>query len=102
IKLRDVHNRQSITTVSLAPFVDTHEPGLYRVILAGRPPLEQQVRWILITDIGIVAKRGTDDLLIWISSFKDLGAIDGATVTLISDQNQVLASGRTDARGIWQ
>jgi uncharacterized protein YfaS (alpha-2-macroglobulin family) len=102
IKLRDVHNRKSITTVSLAPFVDTREPGLYRVILAGRPPLEQQVRWILITDLGIVAKRGTDDLLIWLSSFKDLGAIDGATVTLVSDQNQVLASGRTDARGIWQ
>ena len=101
IKLRNVHNKKTITTVSLEPYIKEHEPGLYRVVLAGHAPLEQQTRWILITDIGVVAKRGGDDLLVWTSSFKDLSAVADANVTLISDQNQVLATGRTDGRGIW-
>ena len=101
IALRNVHNRKSITTVSLEPYVKAHEPGLYRVSLAS-PRKQTQTRWILITDLGVVAKRGNDSLLVWISSFNDLGAVDGATVTLVSDQNQILGTGRTDSRGIWE
>ena len=41
IKLRNVHNKKAITTVSLDPFIKAHEPGLYRVVLAGRAPLQQ-------------------------------------------------------------
>ncbi len=101
IALRHVHNKKSITTVSLEPYVKAYEPGLYRVLLAV-PHSEDQVRWILISDLGVVSKRGDDNLLVWVSSFKDLGAIDDATVTLLSDQNQVLGSGHTDARGVWE
>src|SRR5438270_9596500 len=102
IALRNVHNKKTITTVSLEPFIKNHEPGLYRVVLAGKAPLNQQTRWILITDVGIVAKHGGDDLVIWTSSFKDLSAVTDANITVISDQNQVLATGHTDARGLWQ
>ena len=102
VKLRNVHNKKTITTVSLEPYIKEHEPGLYRVVLAGHAPLQQRTRWILITDIGVVAKRGGDDLLVWTSSFKDLSAVADANVTLVSDQNQVLATGHTDGRGIWQ
>lgn len=101
IKLRNVHNRKSITTLSLDPYINAHEPGLYRVILAGGPE-RQQTRWVLITDIGIVAKRGDDELLVWLSSFRDLSAVADATVTLLSDQNQILGSGKSDSRGIWE
>src|SRR5205085_2738689 len=54
------------------------------------------------TDIGIVAKRGGEDLVVWTSSFKDLSATADANVTVISDQNQVLATGHTDNRGLWR
>jgi uncharacterized protein YfaS (alpha-2-macroglobulin family) len=101
IPLRSVHNKKTITTVSLDAYINEHEPGLYRVILAGGPH-GQQTRWVLITDIGIVAKRGDDELLVWLSSFHDLSAVADANITLISDQNQVLASGKSDSRGIWE
>jgi uncharacterized protein YfaS (alpha-2-macroglobulin family) len=101
LTLRNLKNRKNVTTVSLEPYVKAHEPGLYRVVLAGAGR-EEKTRWILITDLGIVAKRGDDDLLVWVSSFSDLSAIGDAAVTLLSDQNQVLGSGRTDARGVWQ
>ena len=102
LKLRNVHNKKSVSTVSLDPYIKSHEPGLYRVVLAGHAPLSQKTRWILITDVGIVAKRGGEDLVVWTSSFKDLSAIADATVSVISDQNQVLATGHTDARGLWE
>jgi uncharacterized protein YfaS (alpha-2-macroglobulin family) len=100
LALRAPHNKKVVTTVSLEPYVSRHEPGLYRVMLA-RKGNESATRWILITDLGIVAKRGNDRLTVWVSSFKDLSAVGDATVSLISDQNQLLATGRTDARGLW-
>lgn len=101
IAFRATHNKKVVTTVSLEPYVSKHEPGLYRVTLA-RAGSESATRWILITDLGIVAKRGDEYLNVWVSSFHDLGAVSDATITLISDQNQVLGAGHTDARGLWR
>ncbi|HYU25263.1 MAG TPA: MG2 domain-containing protein, partial [Thermoanaerobaculia bacterium] len=100
IVFRAAHNRKVVTAVSLEPYVSKHEPGLYRVTLA-HGGSASATRWILITDLGIVAKRGDEHLTVWVSSFKDLGAVGDATMTLISDQNQILAAGHTDARGLW-
>jgi hypothetical protein len=99
LTLRAPHNRKVVTTVSLEPYVSKREPGLYRVVLS-RAGSENATRWILITDLGIVAKRGNDRLTVWVSSFKDLGAVADAAVTLVSDQNQVLGTGHTDERGL--
>src|SRR5207248_6704602 len=102
-KLRKVHNKKVVTTVSLEPLIKEHEPGLYRVMLYSKEGQHYNfpTRWILITDLGVVAKRGTDDLVVWVSSFANLNAVGDANVTLLSDQNQVLASGHTDERGLW-
>ena len=59
-------------------------------------------RWILITDVGIVAKQGQSDFLVWTASFRNLQPISGARVELFSDQNQRIASGRTDSTGLWK
>jgi uncharacterized protein YfaS (alpha-2-macroglobulin family) len=99
LKLRGSHNHKAVTTVSLEPYINKAEPGLYRVTIADAH--NETTRWILITDLGIVAKEGADELIVWTSSFKDLAPIDGAAVALISTQNQTLASGRTDAHGLW-
>jgi uncharacterized protein YfaS (alpha-2-macroglobulin family) len=101
LALRSTHNKKVVTTVSLEPAIRRHEPGLYRVSIAGKGIANDPTRWILITDLGVVAKRGNDDLLVWVSSFANLAGVDDANITLISDQNQVLAAGRTDDRGMW-
>lgn len=101
--LRNQHNRKAVTTVSLDPYVRKHEPGLYRVTLmhGGSECNCHATRWILITDLGVVAKWGDENLTVWVSSFKDLGAVSDASVSVVSDQNQLLAAGRTDSRGLW-
>ncbi len=63
---------------------------------------EAAQRWLLLTDLGVVAKRGPGEVMVWVSSVRDLSQVADAQVTLISDQNQTMASGRTDGSGVWR
>ncbi len=95
-------NKKRVYPLDLDKFVDTKEPGLYRVSIGKPDDYEAAQRWLLLTDLGAVAKRGPGEILVWVSSLKDLAPVGGAKVTLISDQNQTLASGTTDGSGVWR
>ncbi len=90
------------TTLDLSSLIDSTTPGLYRVAVRRPGHYQGDQRWILITDVGIVAKQGQSDFLVWASSFRNLQPISGARVDVFSDQNQKIASGHTDATGLWQ
>lgn len=96
-------NQRAVTRVDLDGWIDADEPGLYRVS-AGKPGDWQAAqRWILLTDLGLVAKRGAGgEVLVWVASLRDLAPVQGAQVTLLSDQNQPIGSGRTDGSGFWR
>jgi hypothetical protein len=94
-------NRSVETRLDLDDWVDDSQPGLYRVLVgpAGETYRRHQ-RWVLVTDLGLVAKLGREDALVWVSSFANLEARAGVHLRLLSEQNQVLAEGRSDARGL--
>lgn len=96
-------NNTVITTpLNLEKYIQGHTPGLYRVALTVPGRFQGFQRYVLITDIGIVAKHGLDDFLVWTASYTNLAPIVGATVRILSYQNQVLASGVTDAKGLFR
>src|SRR5262249_32799469 len=95
-------NQTVITPLSLDNYLHEERPGLYRVSVTRSDSSRGTTRWLLLTDLGIVAKQGKDEFLVWVSSFTNLAPIDGAEVRLISDQNQVIATGKTDAEGMWR
>ncbi len=95
-------NKRRVQAIDLDSFVDTKEPGLYRVSVGQPDAYEAAQRWLLLTDLGAVAKRGPGEILVWVSSLKDLSPVADAKVTLLSDQNQTMASGRTDGSGVWR
>jgi uncharacterized protein YfaS (alpha-2-macroglobulin family) len=102
VALSGERNRTVTTVLSLDDYVDADEPGLYRV-LAGRPDHWQAPqRWLLVTDLGLVAKQGEGEVLVWALSHRTLAPVAGAEVELTSDQNQVIARGRTDSEGFWR
>lgn len=76
------------------------EPGLYRVLLSEPNNWRASQRFVLVTDLGIVAKRGEDDLLVWIASYENLEVKPGVSVKVLSYQNQTLAEGATDENGL--
>ena len=62
------------TPLDLDQYVNTKEPGLYRVSVGKPDDYEAAQRWLLLTDLGAVAKRGPGEFLVWVSSVKDLVA----------------------------
>lgn len=95
-------NVRSTSTIPIGSLVRDSSPGLYKVsVFRGEEDWRASTRWILITDLGIVAKRSAGEMVVWVASFKDLTPIANASVTLIDDQNQTLAHGRTDGQGFW-
>lgn len=95
-------NQPARVPLSLDRRVPRGKNGLYRVIVAREGHWEGTQRWLLVTDLGAVAKQGAGELLVWVSSFRNLGAVEGARVTLVSSQNQVIGEGRTDGQGLWR
>ncbi len=103
LAVRGQKNRRVQTPLDLdrhVPGLGGRQKGLYRVVVSRPGEYEGRQRWLLLTDLGVVAKRGEGELLVWIASVRDLAAVEGARVTLISDQNQELASGVTDGDGL--
>lgn len=56
-------------------------------------------RWLLLSDLGVTAKVGSDYVFVEVISRVDLTPVPGAKVKLLSKTNAVLAALRTDARG---
>ena len=100
--VRRAKNRTVTTPLTLDRHLPEGESGLYRVVV-GKPGGGEGVqRWLLLTDLGIVAKRGRGELMVWVSSLQNLAPVAGARVTLLSDQNQPIGQGTTDGDGLWR
>lgn len=95
-------NKRRVYPLTLDSFVNAKEPGLYRISVGKPDDWEAKQRWILLTDLGVVTKKGQGEMLVWVSSLRDLSPVDGAKVTLISSQNQPMAEGRTDGAGLFR
>jgi uncharacterized protein YfaS (alpha-2-macroglobulin family) len=102
LEIEAERNTQQTTVLPVGRYVAEESPGLYRVLVSRPGQWQASQRWILLTDLGAVAKRSGSEVLVWVSSVTKLEPIPGARVTLISDQNQVIATGRTDAEGLWR
>ncbi|MEA4855336.1 alpha-2-macroglobulin family protein [Solidesulfovibrio sp.] len=101
IPLRYKNNASVTTPVNLEKYIQGHEPGLYRVALTVPGKFQGAQRDVLVTDIGLVAKQGQGDLLVWAASYTSLAPVAGAGVKVLSYQNQELAAGTTDERGLF-
>ena len=102
ITLGGERNQSVVTPLALDTYYREDKPGLYRVNVTRAENSRGTSRWLLLTDLGIVAKQGKGEFLVWVSSFATLAPIADAEVQLINSQNQMMASGRTDAEGMWR
>jgi uncharacterized protein YfaS (alpha-2-macroglobulin family) len=57
-------------------------------------------KFVSMSDIGIIAKRGVDELIVFVNSIADTHPLDDVDITLISTNNQSVLSGKTDSKGI--
>lgn len=102
ITLPKTRNTLHHVPLALGERIGKERPGLYRVQvnLPGQWRVSQ--RYVCITDIGLTAKRADDDILVWTARFSNLAPAAGTRLTVLSDQNQVLAEGAAGPDGLWR
>ena len=100
IPLKGSPNQVRTLSLDLEKHLDVSSPGFYKVALQQPGGGPGDMRWVLLTDLGLAVKEGKDGFLVWTVSFATGNPLDNVEVELVSDQNQVLATGRTEGRGL--
>ena len=100
IKINAEKDATTETAIDVGQFYDKGKKGLYRV-----SAMDNEEYWtsdsklVLITDLGIIADMFDDNLYVWVNSLETLSPVSEAEITIFSDNNQVIASGRTNSKG---
>ncbi len=93
-------NEEVTTPVSLEDYLADEHVGIFKVVVRNADSRwDSAHQWVLITDLGISAKRAGDNLYIWVKSLATGDPVPTARVNFISDNNQTLLTGTTNWAG---
>ena len=93
-------NQEVTVPISLADYLSDEHVGIFKVVARNaQREWDSAHQWVLITDLGVSAKRAGDSLYVWVKSLATGAAVPTARVKLLSDNNQTLLSGTTNWAG---
>ncbi|MCG9131231.1 alpha-2-macroglobulin family protein [Candidatus Poribacteria bacterium] len=93
-------NEEVTTPISLEDYLSDEHVGIFKVVARNADrEWNSAHQWVLITDLGISAKRIGNKLYVWVKSIATGAPVPAARVKLISDNNQTLLSGTTNWAG---
>lgn len=101
INIANEENEVVTTPINIKEFLSEQRRGIFQITAC-----DPENRWrraakiAIVTDLGILAKMGEDELVVWINSLDNLAPKSGVKVSLISYNNQELVSDTTDSRGM--
>lgn len=101
IAIANVENEFVTTPLNLREFLADKRRGIFQITVC-----DPEHRWrssskvVIVTDLGILAKFGEDEVVVWVNSLDTLAPKPGTRVSLVSYNNQELASGITDSLGL--
>jgi len=91
------------TTVDIGSMVGDSLRGVFRVAVRNKHERwNSQNREVMLTDIGIAARKTGDRLMVWLNSLSTIDPIGGASVRLYSRNNQVLQEATSNYDGVAQ
>ena len=101
VELSSTLNQPLNTTIDVGSIIGDTSRGIFTVSIRNRDGRwDYDTRIVMLTDIGVIARLSDDYLMVWANSLSETKPIGGATINLLSKNNQVLVSGKTDSRGI--
>ncbi len=56
--------------------------------------------FVTVTDLGLTTKRSAGSVFAWVTSLSQASPVSDALVSVLSNRNQLIAQGKTDAHGI--
>ncbi|OGN73680.1 MAG: hypothetical protein A2X25_15080 [Chloroflexi bacterium GWB2_49_20] len=85
---------------------DQLTPGLYHLTLSALQAMQggsygQQKVFLVASDINLTFKMGSQDALVWAMDLRSNTPVANASLSLYRDDGSLLASGQTDAQGLW-
>ncbi|MCU0646263.1 MAG: MG2 domain-containing protein, partial [bacterium] len=100
ITIQNIANEEVVTLINIQEYLKEERIGIFNITARQTDRRWNQAsRWVLATDMGIVAKKAGNDLWVWVNSLTKLTPVANAEVKLISQNNQMLATKQTSAEG---
>lgn len=94
-------NEEVNTTLNLGEYLNDKNVGIFKVTIRDyNKSWVRATQWVLLTDLGIIAKKAGDELWVWVNSLANLQPVPHVTVKVISDNNQTLLTGKTNWEGL--
>ncbi|MGD9671023.1 MAG: alpha-2-macroglobulin [Hyphomicrobiaceae bacterium] len=97
-------NAEVTTAVPVGDAVGTLKPGAY--VMVAKPLHKNKnddnaiaSQWFIVSDLGLTAFSGSDGIHTFVRSLADTSPVADAKVRLVARNNEVLATGETDAKG---
>ena len=101
IRIESVLNEEVTTPISLAEYLEGDRIGIFKVTAReSERRWRYATQWVMVTDLGIMAKKTADELWVWVNSLSTLKGVEDAVIEVISDNNQILLSGTTNSDGV--
>lgn len=103
IDTRSLPKRNGSYLLNVSQFEDRlpDSKGIYHVSLRSvKDYWVGDSRFISLSDIGLIAKRGADALFVFANSIKTATALAGVNVTVYGANNQLLGTGATNTDGV--
>lgn len=75
--------------------------GIYHVMIrSAKDYWVRDSRFISLSDIGLIAKKGQDKMFVFANSLKNATGMDGVTINVYGYNNQLAGTGATNAEGV--
>ena len=97
-------NEEVTTAVPVSDATGKLEPGAY--VMVAKPSEKSKgddgqraTQWFIVSDLGLTAFSGGDGIHAFVRSLADATSLGEVNVKLVARNNEVLATGKTDAKG---
>jgi len=102
-KLKTALNQDVTTQLPIGDALSSFEPGVY--VLSARVPgidiynADAATQWFVVTDLGLTSMTGSDGLHVFVRSLGSAEVLEGVSVKLVSQSNNILAEAKSNENG---
>lgn len=101
INLKNRRNWLEKFTLNLDKIVHSKNKGIYVVnVSSTEDAWISDSKIIALSDLAIIAKKGKDELVVFVNSIKEATPVKDVTISLLSSNNQILLTGTTNSDGL--
>ncbi|MBC8185948.1 Ig-like domain-containing protein [candidate division KSB1 bacterium] len=99
--IQTIPNEEVVTPLNIEEFLKNDKKGIFNVKARySRERWVESSKWVMATDMGIIAKKAGDDLWVWVNSLTSLNPVANATIKIFSQNNQLLKTALTNSDGL--